>query len=86
MDKFISVIIPVLNNIEGLRQTLSALGSQTYPARLYEVIVVDNGSKEDLTRVIQEFDRVQLTYETQPGSYIARNQGISILNMKHLGT
>lgn len=78
MDKFVSVIIPVLNNIEGLRQTLSALDSQTYPAQLYEVIVVDNGSKEDLVKVIQEFEQVKLTYENQPGSYMARNQGISI--------
>ncbi|MCC0176457.1 glycosyltransferase family 2 protein [Waterburya agarophytonicola K14] len=78
MDKFVSVIIPVLNNIEGLCQTLSALDKQTYPSQLYEVIVVDNGSSQDLKSAIAQFDRARLSYEECPGSYIARNQGISI--------
>ncbi len=78
MDKFVSVIIPVLNNIAGLRQTLSALDDQIYPARLYEVIVVDNGSKEDLATVVSQYRQAKLTYEKKPGSYIARNQGIGI--------
>lgn len=78
MDKFVSVIIPVLNNIEELRKTLTALEAQTYPQKLYEVIVVDNGSKQDLSPVVSQFKQAKLTYEPQPGSYIARNQGISI--------
>lgn len=78
MDKFVSVIIPVLNNIRGLRQTLAALESQTYPKELYEVIVVDNGSKENLAEVVREYDRTKLAYEPQPGSYVARNRGIRI--------
>ena len=78
MDKFVSVIIPVLNNLEGLCQTLSALENQTYPSGLYEVIVVDNGSQEDLAGAIAQFPQVKLTYEPQAGSYHARNQGISV--------
>ena len=78
MDKFVSVIIPVLNNISGLRQTLSALDSQTYSPKLYEVIVVDNGSKENLAEVIRDYQQAKLAYEPQPGSYVARNKGISI--------
>jgi glycosyltransferase involved in cell wall biosynthesis len=78
MDKFVSVIIPVLNNIEGLHQTLSALERQTYPTQLYEVIVVDNGSKQDLATLISQFHQSKLTYEQRPGSYMARNQGISL--------
>jgi len=78
MDKFVSVIIPVLNDIVGLRQTLTALEQQTYPTHLYEVIVVDNGSTEDLSPVVSQFTQAKLTSESQPGSYIARNQGISI--------
>ena len=78
MDKFVSVIIPVLNNLEELTKTLAALEKQTYPKQLYEVIVVDNGSKQDLSTVVSQFKQAKLTYESQPGSYIARNQGISI--------
>ena len=77
MNKFVSVIIPVLDNIVGLRKTLFALDNQIYDAR-YEVIVVDNGSTQDLTAVVSEFARAKLIYEQRPGSYIARNKGISI--------
>lgn len=78
MDKFVSVIIPVLNNLEGLCQTLSALENQTYPTQLYEVIVVDNGSQQDLVGAIAQFAQVKLTYEPQPGSYHARNRGVGM--------
>ena len=78
MDKFVSVIIPVLNNLEELRKTLTALEVQTYPQKLYEVIVVDNGSTQDLSKVVAQFKQAKLTYEPRSGSYMARNQGISI--------
>lgn len=78
MDKFVSVIIPVLNNLDGLCQTLAALDNQTYPSRLYEVIVVDNGSKQDLAVAIAPFKQARLTYEPLAGSYNARNRGISL--------
>ena len=78
MDEFVSVIIPVLDNVAGLCQTLSALDNQTYPQHLYEVIVVDNGSQENIAEAIAQFKQVKITYEPHPGSYIARNQGISL--------
>ncbi len=78
LDKFVSVIIPVLNNLEGLSKTLVALDNQTYPQELYEVIVVDNGSKENWAELISKFEQVIITRENQPGSYAARNRGIAI--------
>ena len=78
LDKFVSVIIPVLNNLEGLSKTLVALDDQTYPQELYEVIVVDNGSKENWEELISRFQQVIITRENQPGSYAARNRGIAI--------
>jgi glycosyltransferase involved in cell wall biosynthesis len=44
---FISVVIPTHNRLAMLRQTLDCLANQTYPADRYEVIVVDNGSKDE---------------------------------------
>ncbi len=78
MDKFVSVIIPVLNDTIGLGQTLTALDNQTYPCDLYEIIIVDNGSTEDLAPVVGQFSQAKSIQESQPGSYIARNRGISI--------
>lgn len=75
---FVSVIIPVFNNNELLQICLSALAKQTYPKEYYEIIVVDNNSQENISDVVDRFEKVTLVHEPQPGSYIARNKGLSI--------
>jgi glycosyltransferase involved in cell wall biosynthesis len=75
---FVSVIIPVLNDGERLRRCLAALEGQTYPADGFEVIVVDNGSKEDPSAIVAEFPHARLVREAKPSSYAARNSGLAI--------
>ena len=83
-QKFVSVIIPVFNDIERLQLCLKALENQTYPQELYEVIVVDNNSEENIAEVTKQFKQVSLTQESKRGSYAARNQGIKIAQGKLL--
>ncbi|MBE9213109.1 glycosyltransferase [Plectonema cf. radiosum LEGE 06105] len=75
---FVSVIIPVYNDSERLKLCLQALENQTYSKDLYEVIVVDNASTEDIKSVVNQFSQAKYTYENKPGSYVARNKGITI--------
>lgn len=75
---FVSVVIPVFNDSERLKTCLDALANQTYPKSLYEIIVVDNGSDEDINNLVSDFRQARLTYESCPGSYVARNKGISL--------
>lgn len=77
---FVSVIIPVFNGAIQLKRCLEALEPQTYPQHLYEVIVVDNGSDADqnIAEVVALFKLATLAFESQPGSYSARNKGISV--------
>ncbi len=78
---FVSVIIPVFNDAKRLKTCLAALENQTYPKNLYEVIVIDNGSDEDdqdIESVVSQFDQAVATCESRPGSYAARNKGISL--------
>ena len=77
-NPFVSVIIPVYNDAARLKICLEALENQTYRKDLYEVIVVDNASDEeqDIKGVVAQFDCAAL-YESIPGSYAARNKGIS---------
>lgn len=77
---FVSVIIPVFNDAARLKICLKALENQTYPKSLYEVIVVDNASDEDenIKGVVAQFGQAFATYESSPGSYAARNKGISL--------
>ena len=77
---FVSVIIPVLNDGERLARCLAALEGQTYPAERFEVIVVDNGSKEDPAAIVAKFAHAKLGREAKPSSYAARNTGIGMAN------
>lgn len=77
---FVSAIVPVYNDAERLKICLAALENQTYPKDLYEVIVVDNASDEaqDIKGLVAQFSCAIATYESLPGSYAARNKGISL--------
>ena len=84
-DLFVSVIIPVYNDSERLKLCLKALENQTYPKELYEVIVVDNNSEQDIKSIVNQFNQAQIAHESRRGSYAARNKGISIAKGKILG-
>jgi glycosyltransferase involved in cell wall biosynthesis len=72
-----SVIIPVYNDREGLRVCLEALALQTWPHDRLEVLVVDNGSREPIADLTARFGFVRLLSESEPGSYAARNRGLT---------
>ncbi|MGF1496385.1 MAG: glycosyltransferase family 2 protein [Elainellaceae cyanobacterium] len=74
---FVSVVIPVYNDSKRLQLCLQALAEQTYPSDIYEVIVVDNASTDDIKSAVQPFPQVVLIHESRPGSYAARNKGIA---------
>ncbi|MGF1458998.1 MAG: glycosyltransferase [Leptolyngbyaceae cyanobacterium] len=77
---FVSVIIPVYNQSELLVRCLAALAQQTYPRSRYEIIVIDNASDDAaaVAAAIAPYENIRLTYEAQPGSYVARNQGMRL--------
>lgn len=76
-----SIIVCTYNRAESLRDTLGALKSQqTVTGREWEVIVVDNNSKDDTRQVIAEFQRewplLRYEFEGEQGLSHARNHGI----------
>ena len=77
-NHFISIIIPTYNDSQRLQHCLTLLENQTYPKHLYEVIVVDNNSTEDLEGIVSQFSQAKYAFESAPGSYSARNTGLSI--------
>src|SRR5690348_486485 len=71
-----SVVIPVRNRPEALRQALRALLAGAPPAAPFEVIVVDNGSTDDTPRVAEECG-ARLLREPIPNRCRARNLGVA---------
>jgi glycosyltransferase involved in cell wall biosynthesis len=75
---YVSVIIPVYNDSKRLQVCLNALENQTYPIDKYEVIVVDNGSETEVSPLVSSYRQAKATHESKPGSYAARNKGLSM--------
>lgn len=68
----------MFNDKQRLEKCLKALEHQTYPKDCYQVVVVDNASTVDLTTSVAQFQQAHLCYEKKPGSYAARNKGLSV--------
>ena len=72
----ISVIIPHLNQPEGLDKCLASLDAQTLEPSCFEVIVVDNGSISLPDTIIARHPDTRLLQESEPGPGPARNCGV----------
>jgi glycosyltransferase involved in cell wall biosynthesis len=72
----ISVIIPTRNRPRELQQCLHALASQSFPVEKYEVIVIDDGSDEDIQTVVREAGDGRYFRQAAKGPAAARNLGI----------
>ncbi|MGW3350708.1 glycosyltransferase family 2 protein [Nonomuraea rubra] len=71
----VSVVIPAYGGQDKLDLVLAALGRQTYPAALTEIIVVDNGSSPPLR--LPEGTAARLVVCDRPGRASARNAGLA---------
>ena len=75
-EPLISVIIPHLNQPNGLEACLASLNSQILERSAFEVIVVDNGSRSLPKAVIERYPGTLLLQELKPGPGLARNRAI----------
>ena len=76
MPKY-SVIVPVYNRIDEVRDLLESLSAQT--RKDFEVIIVEDGSTEPCESTVRSFaDRLNVSYyyKSNEGRSIARNYGI----------
>lgn len=72
----VSVVVPVYNAADHLRETLSSIYNQTYKS--IEIIAVDDGSSDDSIDIARSFDgRVILVQQPNSGPAAARNRGVA---------
>lgn len=71
---FISFVIPVRDGEKTIRETLSSIFLQDTSV-LYEVIVVNNASRDNTVQLIRDF-KIILLHENRIGRSYARNKGL----------
>jgi glycosyltransferase involved in cell wall biosynthesis len=72
----VDIIIPVFNRMEYLHSTLKGVIEQTYEK--WELVVVDDGSEEDVAGFLKYYPdpRIQFIQQENSGNASARNAGI----------
>jgi glycosyltransferase involved in cell wall biosynthesis len=71
-----SVVIPTLNRLELLKQTVNSVLAQTYSN--YEIIIADNGSTDGTMNYLESFGGgVRVVYQPKKGPGTARNSGVA---------
>lgn len=78
----LSIIIPVYNTSKYLRKCLDSCVNQDIPSSDYEVIVVNDGSKDDSLLIINEYIRANNNFilidQSNQGLSMARNNALKI--------
>lgn len=74
IDHSVSVIIPTLNGARRIGRCLDALSLQTRICTA-EVLVVDDGSSDNLAEVVARYPQVRLIRQANAGPAAARNHG-----------
>ena len=72
----VSVVIPTYNRANLIARSIRSVLEQTVEP--LEVIVVDDGSKDDTKKVIEEMNepKVKYIYQENGGAASARNRGV----------
>ena len=82
----ISVIIPVYNVEEYLRECIDSVLSQTYEN--YEIILVDDGSTDNSGKICDEYaeknNKITVIHKENGGLSDARNTGLSLANGEYI--
>lgn len=77
-SRYVSVIIPVYRDTEGLEKTLQCFSRQTLSQSQFEVIVANDGADPAVSEVCNRYPFVkEVTITPNKGSYKARNTALT---------
>ena len=74
---YFSVVIPTYNRLDMLIRVLDAFESQV-DAPAFEVIVINDGSKDDTDRVVSQRKGIIFRTQANAGPGRARNHGVTL--------
>ena len=75
MPELVSVIIPVYNSAQFLKESLESVINQTYPN--IEIICINDGSTDNSLEILQQYsDKITIISQENHGLAFALNIGI----------
>ncbi|MDR3571191.1 MAG: glycosyltransferase [Candidatus Pacebacteria bacterium] len=84
----VAIIVPCYNEESGISATIASLLALQYPKDAFEVIVVDDGSKDRTFEIAKQFEadsRVHVFHKENGGKHSAMNLGLSKTNAELIG-
>src|SRR3989344_7016109 len=85
----VAVLVPCFNEERTIAGTLESLLALEYPAEKLEILVVDDGSRDNTGNIAQEFSakhpKVKYFYKENGGKYTALNYGIERTDAELIG-
>lgn len=81
MSPYFSVVVPTYNRLDMLVRVLDALDAQV-DSPPFEVIVINDGSKDDTERVMAQRKGITFRTQTNAGPGRARNHGVTLAKGK----
>jgi glycosyltransferase involved in cell wall biosynthesis len=76
---FMSIVLCAYNSERVIARALDSLFAQDYPAELYEVIVIDDGSSDRTAEIVEKYPARLVRHETNLGRGAARNTGLDYI-------
>jgi cellulose synthase/poly-beta-1,6-N-acetylglucosamine synthase-like glycosyltransferase len=81
----VSIVIGIYNGETKIADCLTSLLAQNYPKDRFDIIVVENGSTDRTTEIVQQFP-VKLVHNEARGLAPARNLGVSLSSAEIIAT
>ncbi len=78
MNPLVSILIPAYNSQEWIKETIESSLAQTWQNK--EIIIVDDGSKDQTLEIVKAYESKNVRVVTQPnqGAAVARNTAFSL--------
>lgn len=83
-EALVSVIIPTYDRADYVVEALRSAKAQTYPSK--QIIVVDDGSRDDTARRVAEVGGAEYYYQEKRGQGAARNRGLGLARGKYVAS
>lgn len=77
---FFSVIIPLYNKADFIKNTLKSVQKQTFDD--FEIIIVNDGSTDESLKIVKQLNdkRIHIVNQNNQGASAARNKGVRLAN------